>query len=268
MRPRINKCHSPNKLIQVGLASACTILLSYQLAAAADPGSVVARDTLSRVHREELIAKLRLITGWRDLAFNGEGFLKIGATQPEDGSQLARELLVSAVRGRTVIVLEDATSRSDVAFCRVVPGKWVGEPRSQPVYVVLIDFADFQQITGDNKARAAFDVGWGLLHEIDHVVNDSRDPQGATLAGDCEDHINEMRRELGLPLRAGYFFTPLSLRTDPNFTTRLVRLGFVQPDTASSKRKRYWLVWDAAVVGGSTEQWQTALVQPSSSRSR
>jgi len=266
MRPRIQRIHSSQKLIQFCLASTCTILFAVHVSLAADSSSVVTRDTLSSAHRQELIASLRLITGWRDLSFDSDGALRIGAADIATGSRHARELLASAVKGDRIIVLEDATSRSDVAFCRVVPGRWVGsQPRSQPVYVVLIDFADFQQITGDEKARAAFDVGWGFLHEIDHVVNDSQDPRSSTLPGDCEDHINDMRRELGLPIRAGYFFTPLGLRTDPNFTTRFVRLGFVQHDAVSGKSKRYWLVWDANVVGGSIEQRQTALVQPSTS---
>lgn len=32
--------------------------------------------------------------------------------------------------------------------------------------------------------------------------------------------------------------------------TRLVRLAFEQQQTPASKKKRYWLVWDAELVGG------------------
>jgi len=122
---------------------------------------------------------------------------------------------------------------------------------SSGVYVILIDFADFRQVTGDKQALAAFDVGWAVLHEIDHVVKDSHDPQ-EDVAGDCEDHINRTRRELGLPVRNSYFFSFLPLKNDGNLVTRLVRLGFDQDAAPSSKRRRYWLIWDAAVVGGLT----------------
>ena len=119
----------------------------------------------------------------------------------------ARALLSKAVAGESLIVLEDASGRPDVGFCRVVPGRLKHDSASQvPVYVVLIDFKDFHQLTGDEEARAAFDVGWGLLHEIDHVVSESEDPKTTNVVGECEDHINMMRREVGLPLRANYFF--------------------------------------------------------------
>ena len=117
------------------------------------------------------------------------------------------------------------------------------------VHIVLIDFDDFRQVSGDKQARAAFDVGWAVLHEIDHVVEDSEDPQ-IDVVGDCEDHINRMRRELGLPIRNSYFFTLLPIKNDSNLISRFVRLGFEQETGPTSKRRRYWLVWDAAVVGG------------------
>ena len=41
-------------------------------------------------------------------------------------------------------------------------------------------------------------------------------------------------------------------RNDGTLISRFVRLGFEQHDSASAKRKRYWLIWDAAVVGGLT----------------
>jgi hypothetical protein len=103
-------------------------------------------------------------------------------------------LLAEAVAGPSLIVLEEASSRSDVAFCRVVRGRWVrGESNKPPAFVVLIDFTDFHQLSGDAEARAAFDVGWGLLHEIDHVVKDSEDARDAKVVGECEDHNNRMR---------------------------------------------------------------------------
>ena len=68
--------------------------------------------------------------------------------------------------------------------------------------------------------------------------------------GECESHINAMRSELGVPLRANYFFTSSALNTDPNFSTRFVRLPFEQRDASSKRIKRYWLTWDSSVVGG------------------
>ena len=123
----------------------------------------------------------------------------------------------------------------------------------------LIDFDDFRQVSGDRQARAAFDVGWAVLHEIDHVVADSEDPQ-TDVPGDCESHINRMRRELGLPVRNSYFFSFLPVKNDANLVSRFVRLGFDYVNNSSSKRKRYWLIWDAAVVGGLTSDERVARV--------
>src|SRR4030095_14238227 len=132
------------------------------------------------------------------------------------------------------------------------------------VFVVLIDFEDFKHVSGDARARAAFDVGWGLLHELDHVVAESEDAENLLGTGECEEHINEMRRELGLPIRSSYFFSSLPARTDPNFITRLVRLAFVETDAFHNKPKKYWLIWDAALVGGVDARGETALVKSSS----
>ena len=78
-------------------------------------------------------------------------------------------------------------------------------------------------------------------------------------AGECEDHINAMRREVGLPVRTEYFFTRAYLKADANFNTRYVRLSFERRDV--SQTKRYWLVWDAVSVGGLIGDSQRALVR-------
>jgi hypothetical protein len=216
---------------------------------------IVLRPEVSRSHREELIARLRVITGLSTLNFDSNGSLRLGE-QVSGGSESARILLAEAVPGPSLIVLEEASSRSDVAFCRVVRGRWVrGESNKPPAFVVLIDFTDFHQLSGDAEARAAFDVGWGLLHEIDHVVKDSEDARDAKVVGECEDHINRMRLEVGLPVRVDYFFSLTYLKADSNFNARYVRLSFER------QAKRYWLVWDAATVGGLVGDSQRALVR-------
>lgn len=233
------------------IAAFCFVLLISSGAAAKSVSRVVVRDNVPRAHQDQLINKLRKITGWTRLAFAGDGALSIEAGEILKGSKSARTLLTTAVAGNNVIVLEDASSRSDVAFCRVVPGKWTnGNAAGLDAYVVLIDFTDFEQIVGDAQARRAFDVGWAVLHELDHVVMNSADTDVNDHVGECEAHINQMRDELGLPLRASYFFTASALKANPNFNTRFVRLPFEQVDPFSRRLKRYWLTWDFIVVGG------------------
>lgn len=261
MGPRIQrKCFS-QKLALVICAAAC-VSISAISTLAATSSNVMIRSDVPRSHRERLEARLRHITGLTDLKFDTDGALRLGNRQSERGSETARALLAQAVAGANVIVLEDVSSRSDVAFCRVVRGRWLADEGNRPpAYVVLIDFKDFQQLSGDAEARAAFDVGWGLLHEIDHVVTNSEDAQDPKAIGECEDHINTMRLELGLPIRADYFFSRASFKADSNFNARYVRLSFERRDDTSLQTKRYWLVWDAVTVGGLIGDGQRALVR-------
>ena len=258
MRPRTCETTFSRMTLDGALVVVCVCVLSVPVLAARSSGKVVIRENVSQTHRDELLAKLRLITGLTKLSFDDHGALQLGSEVVASGSRSARDLLDRAVSGKHVIVLEDASSRADVVFCRVVSGRWISEGVSKPpAYVVLIDFNDFQQVTGDKQARAAFDVGWGVLHEVDHVVNDSRDHSLESSAGECEDHVNKMRREIGLPIRSTYFFTLLPLKGDPNLLSRFVRLGFERENTPTHKTKRYWLIWDAAVVGGLPSNDQT-----------
>ncbi len=223
---------------------------------------MICRDSLPVAAREDLAAKLRKITGWSDLRFDRNGALRLGRTDPVDGSRTARELLTRSVYGNIVVVLEDSSRREDVAFSRVIPGRWKHDaPDSPPAFVVQIDFTDFDLLIGDRLALEAFDVGWGLLHELDHIVNDSRDGISLGETGECEVHINQMRRECNLPQRADYFYTFSPLTTDNEFRTRLVRLAFELEEAPTNKKKRYWVTWDARVVGGFEEPKQIAALR-------
>ena len=233
----------------------------------AEPGHsrVVCREDISPAHREELAAKLRKITGLPELKFDEDGILREGSKSPIGGSGSARSLIANSIHGRDVVVIEDASNRADVAFSRVIPGRWKNNVAgSPPVFVVQIDFVDFDQLVGDERALAAFNLGWGFLHELDHIVNDSPDAMSLDETGECEAHINQMRRECNLPERADYFSTLLPLAADSEFRTRFVRLAFEQQPANSSKaankKKRYWVVWDANVVGG-LEQNQIAALR-------
>jgi hypothetical protein len=221
--------------------------------------NIICREELSKPRRDELAAKLRAITGWSGLKFREDGTLQLSDENPAGGSPMARKLIQKALTSKTVLILEDASNRTDVVFSRVVPGIWTRDSGSRPpVYVVLIDFADFDHLMGDSRALSAFDVGWGLLHEIDHVVNDSLDAIESGETGECEDHINQMRRECNLPQRTDYYYTFFPHADESPFVTRLVRLAFEQEDPSTNKRRRYWLIWDATRVGGLNQSKQIA----------
>lgn len=237
---------SPAPLV---FASLVLIVLSAGQRQAFGADNVRCRPDLSSDRRQQFADSLREITGWSDVRFDNRDVLRFSG-QPQGGSASARALLAAATSGRHLVVLEDASDRADVVFCRVVPGRWVRAKDPQPpAYVVLIDFTDFKYVSGDKPARAAFNTGWAVLHEIAHVVHDLPDgAQGGEL-GECEQLINRMRRECGLAERAEYFYTRYPGTGENPFITNLVRLAFVQSSADDSKKRRYWLIWDASLVG-------------------
>jgi hypothetical protein len=240
-----------SQLVKTSVFIVLTILLGL-VHANADTirGNVVCREDIQNQARSALANKLRQISGLKDLYFDANGVMRLGTGTDPAGSKTARELLSKAVHGPTVIILEDASRRSDVVFARVVEGRWKQQvARETPVFVVQIDFADFECLIGDAPALKAFNAGWALLHELDHIVENSSDSKSLAATGECEDHINQMRRECNLPERSAYFHSAFPISGDNQFATKLVRLSFLAADGLSEKKKQYWLMWDARVVG-------------------
>lgn len=228
------------------------VCLSEPLAASDSRDRIICLEQVSPARRQMLTEKLRGITGLQ-VSFDETGALRVADTNAGGGSQAARRLISNALAGSNVILLEDASGRQDVVFSQVVSAKWKHHTSTMaPTFVVLIDFADFDHLLGDEAALKAFDVGWAFLHELDHVVNDSLDATDAEQTGECESHINLMRRECNLPLRANYFFTYFPF-TQRDFRTRFVRLAFEHTDALTNKHRRYWVMWDAGLVGGLPE---------------
>jgi len=254
--PRLRRTFFSEKGRAIWLAGVLLILSPLTLRA--EPNSsnpknsnIVCREELSGARREQLSDKLRKISGLSDLRFDEHGFLRTAGSFSGRSSANARALIDTAIRGGNVVVIEDASNQANVAFAQVVPGKWKTNARnSAPVFVIRIDFADFEHLVGDNQARDAFNVGWVFLHELDHVVNDTADASALDETGECEAHINQMRRECDLPERADYFSELSPLGNGNTFMTRLVRLAFEAQEPTSKKRKLYWLTWDANAVGG------------------
>lgn len=219
---------------------------------------IVCRAALSESRRAELSEQLRAITGLPGLRFDEDGFLRFGEEAPSGGSQSARALLDAARGGSNLIIIEDASGSPEVAFSRVLEGRWKDGSAGRPAaFVVQVDFKDFSHVMGDRAALAAFNAGWGLMHEIEHAVRDSADPEGPGAAGECEEAINVMRRECGLAERAEYFYTPMPGAERGDFKSRYVRLAFTHA-RADNKQRRYWLFWDATLTGGITDANQVA----------
>ena len=244
-----------SSVVRVSFSCSALLVCSLSIVALTHPiNTIICREELSAARREVFVAKLRTITGLA-VEFDQSGALRLMSSEAHGGSQTARDLLRKALNGTRVLILEDASNRQDVVFARVVPGRLKHHSFASPdTFVLLIDFADFDHLIGDEVALRAFDVGWAFLHELDHVVNDLSDSTSPTETGACEAHINVMRRELNLPIRADYFYALFPDSERSEFRTRLVRLAFDQKDATAKKRHRYWVMWDATVVGGLNPQ--------------
>lgn len=235
----------------------CAAPWTYARAENSTP-KLVCRATLAESRRAELSAQLRAITGWDGLHFDADGVLRFGMAAPLGGSQTARALLAAAQEGEHLLVIEDASGSADVAFSRVLEGRWKDGSEGKPAaYVVQIDFRDFAHVRGDRAALAAFNAGWGLMHELKHAVHDSTDAQGLGEAGECEDAVNLMRRECGLAERAEYFYVPMQGTARGDFNTRYVRLAF-RERRPGERARQYWLYWDATLTGGTPDANQVA----------
>src|SRR5689334_20075127 len=95
------------------IVACCVTLFISSGAAAKSPGHLVLRDNVPQDHREQLLNKLRKITGWTGLSFAADGALRVDGSAVVEGSKSARDLLNQAISGKAVIVLEDASSRAD-----------------------------------------------------------------------------------------------------------------------------------------------------------
>jgi len=215
------------------------------------PDKILCRPELADARRQEVATRLREITDWDGLHFDADGALRFGEAQPAGGSQTSRELLEKAARGSIMILLEDASGSDEVVFSRVVEGRWTKNAEAKPrVLIVQVDFSDFARVKGDRDALASFNVGWALLHEISHAVNDAADTERAGETGECEMLVNRMRRECGLAERAEYHFHYMPGVERSEFKTRYVRLAFEQQQPSTKRKRRLWIMWDASVVGG------------------
>jgi hypothetical protein len=196
---------------------------------------------------------LRQKTGFVELGFDRQGALKLGNRQNiAGGSATARTLLQAAVDSANLYELESHERSPDVAFARILDMEYRIDESGQRVniYQAQIDFADFDSLRGPREAKASFEPGIALLHELTHGVLKLQDPPGDTdEIGECEAHVNQMRRELRLPERL-YYHPGISV-------TRIAgakgivhaRLVFVERETANAKPSaQYSLSWLASQV--------------------
>lgn len=156
-----------------------------------------------------LLENLRQKSGFQEMHFDQHGFLRLGdRSKIVGGSAAARELLVAAVDRARAIDLENHNRTSQIAFARLAtPVSYTsrGNGARVEVYPIQIDFSDFAHLRGDKKVVEAFDPGFVVLHELGHAALGLSDALvNGRGPGECEEFINRIRRDLGVPERQTY----------------------------------------------------------------
>ncbi|MBS1790536.1 MAG: hypothetical protein JST85_22640 [Acidobacteria bacterium] len=203
-----------------------------------------------------LLESLRQKVGFQEMQFDENGFLQLGdRSKILGGSALARDLLVAAVDRAKAIDLEDHEYSRKVAFARIAtPTEYTSRATGAriDVFPIEIDFSDFAHLRGKREVLEAFDVGFVVLHELAHAALGLRDALvNGREPGECEEYINLIRRDLGVPERLSYvaktFGKPVFAMEKPLQQAELVFAYTTNLNGA--KPKMLNLNWEAERVG-------------------
>jgi hypothetical protein len=212
------------------------------------------KQRLSAQQLQIVLDSLRHKTGFLEMCFDEAGFLTLGdRARTAGGSATARALIIATVDGDQVFELESHDRSSQVSFARLAIGHIYDDDRTGArieATPVQLDFADFAQLFGNREALAAFDPGLSVLHELGHGVLRLHDAVGdTTRLGECDEHVNRMRRELEMPERQHY--SPrLKMISLAGSTYVLAELLFVRTsnEAGRAKAENFYLRWDAKKV--------------------
>ena len=162
---------------------------------------------ISSQHELRLALSLRRITGYAALGFSCDGALIVGdSSGMTGGSAEARRILMRAVCSNAMFVIEDYSGSRSVTFGQAA-GERVYDARDgdwSQTWHLRLDFDDFRQMGASSEIKATFDEGFTFFHELLHGLGYT-DASSAGELGTCEEIVNRMRGELGLPLRDQYF---------------------------------------------------------------
>jgi hypothetical protein len=202
------------------------------------------------------LENLREKTGFTGLRFDEHDYLVVD--DPEKfvgGSATARKLLLAGMEAKLLFNLENHNRSAQVNFARLERSTTFRNMTTKlevEVRPLIIDFSDYDHLSGDRDVRHAFDLGINFLHELVHGVYQLRDAvEDRNELGECEDFVNTIRRDLGLPERQKYLARiyksgmpsgSFLQRAELEFTRTKEKNGRLKTETAI-------LSWDIGKVG-------------------
>jgi|RhiMethySRZTD1v2_1073278.scaffolds.fasta_scaffold04817_3 hypothetical protein len=203
---------------------------------------------------QSLLESLRRKTGFLEMRFDQAGCLTLGDLNPSaGGSPTARELLTATVEGDRLFMLESHNRSPNIEFARLSASEIFQNHRLKTrveVRLVDVDFADFYELRGGDEVLESFDIGFSILHELAHGVWRLRDAVGdQDQVGSCEESVNRMRRELGLPERQSYRPNVYVIRK-PWGAVLEAELLFVlaRRESGRVRERKFYLRWDTDKV--------------------
>jgi hypothetical protein len=201
---------------------------------------------------------LRHKSGFAELGFDQQGALTLGNRQNiVGGSATARALLAAAVDSADLYELESHERSPDIAFARLRDMEYRISETGKRVNIcqAQIDFADFDSLKGPREAKASLDIGIALLHELAHGVLKLQDPPVDTdEIGECDAHINKMRRELQLPERLYYHPGVTVVQLVDGRRIVSARLVFVKRGVNAQPSAEYSLTWSPSQVAPNAQK--------------
>jgi len=200
---------------------------------------------------QAVLESLRGKSGFLEMNLDQAGCLTLGdRSRVAGGSPTARELLIATVESDRLFRLESHNHSPNIAFAQLSGGAIYENRRLKArmeVRLLKVDFADFLQLRGSDETLASFDIGFSVLHELAHGVWRLPDAIGdQRQLGSCEERINRMRRELGLPERQSYHATVYMTRR-PEGAVLQAELTFAlaRHESGRARVRRFYLQWDA-----------------------
>ena len=210
----------------------------------------------TKKERRSIEQRLRTTTGFVDLNFAEDGRLNLGSRTFVDGSASARKLIESVVDSKDSFTLESSPNSASIAFAHIEATLDYFDEHGvkHQAWHIRLDLTDFAKLRGSEKTLESFSPVMVHFHELGHGQFKLRDPVDALdLVGECERYVNEIRKEMGLPLRESYVpksRQPLTASTEEaelRFATELLRfdLGSVcstcRMDKVNSEFAETWL---------------------------
>lgn len=196
---------------------------------------------ITKEHEQRLALSLHRITGYCDLQFGSNGSLTLGdSSMVSGGSAEARRILMRAICSGATFIIEDYSGSVSVNFGQAASEQVYEDRdgRGSQVWRLRLDFDDFREMAAPPKVRAAFDEGFTFFHELLHGLG-YKDASRTRELGECEEIVNRVRSELGLPSREQYFGD--AWRITDRLTSVRLRFRSQVPGGDSARRESHYL---------------------------